>query len=189
MFLKFLGKRFIIKPYIGLDILKKLGERSCLIRFGLHRTQKKPFDHKKALKESLYQTITVKSEAGEYFVMRILNVDGDAQCELREYKYHKEKGEPYDIYVDGLKIHSTLDSRMQAYAEWAVQEHLKYDLQEDFFTNSEKWKRPPFSNDLTETQIDTLMERAKRRSQLYKVYVGKICGYCETAGKICVEGR
>ena len=144
---------------------------------------KKLFDHKKALKERLYQTITVKSEGGEFFVMRILNVDGDAQCELRKYKYHKEKGEPYDIYVDGLKIHSTLDSRMQAYAEWAVQEHLKYDLQEDFFTNSEKWKHPPFSNDLTETQIDTLMERAKRRSQLYKVYVGKICGYCERPEK------
>ena len=144
---------------------------------------KKLFDHKKALKERLYQTITVKSEGGEFFVMRILNVDGDAQCELRKYKYHKEKGEPYDIYVDGLKIHSTLDSRMQAYAEWAVQEHLKYDLQEDFFANSEKWKHPPFSNDLTETQIDTLMERAKRRSQLYKVYVGKICGYCERPEK------
>lgn len=144
---------------------------------------KKFFDHKKALKERLYQTIKVKSEGGEFFVMRILNVDGDAQCELRKYKYHKEKGEPYDIYVDGLKIHSTLDSRMQAYAEWAVQEHLKYDLQEDFFTNSEKWKHPPFSNDLTATQIDTLMERAKRRSQLYKVYVGKICGYCERPEK------
>ena len=144
---------------------------------------KKLFDHKKALKERLYQTIKVKSEGGEFFVMRILNVDGDAQCELRKYKYHKEKGEPYDIYVDGLKIHSTLDSRMQAYAEWAVQEHLKYDLQEDFFTNSEKWKHPPFSNDLTATQIDTLMERAKRRSQLYKVYVGKICGYCERPEK------
>ena len=94
-----------------------------------------------------------------------------------------QDGRSYDIYSDGLKIYSTLDSRMQAYAEWAVQEHLKYDLQEDFFTNSSKWKRPPFSNDLTDAQIDTLMERAKRRSQLYKVYVGKICGYCERPEK------
>ena len=141
------------------------------------------FDHKKALAKNNYQTITVKSEEGDYYVMRILDVGGDPQCELRKYKYHKEKGEPYDIYVDGLKIHSTLDSRMQAYAEWAVQEHLKYDLQEDFFANNAKWKRPPFSNDLSESQIDTLMERAKRGSQQYKVYTGKICGYCERPEK------
>ena len=94
-----------------------------------------------------------------------------------------QEGNPYDIYTAGLQIHSTLDSRMQAYAEWAVQEHLKYDLQEDFFTNNAKWKRPPFSNDLSDSQIDTLMERAKRGSQLYKVYTGKICGYCERPEK------
>ncbi len=94
-----------------------------------------------------------------------------------------QEGNPYDIYADGLKIYSTLDSRMQAYAEWAVQEHLKYDLQEDFFTNNAKWRRPPFSNDLKDAQIDTLMERAKRRSQLYKIHIGKICGYCERPEK------
>ena len=94
-----------------------------------------------------------------------------------------QEGKPYDIYSDGLKIHSTLDSRMQAYAEWAVQEHLKYDLQEDFFANNAKWKRPPFSNDLSESQIDKLMERAKKGSQLYKVYTGRICGYCERPEK------
>ena len=103
--------------------------------------------------------------------------------ELGNYLIVDQEGNPYDIYADGLKIYSTLDSRMQAYAEWAVQEHLKYDLQEDFFTNGAKWKRPPFSNDLTNAQIDTLMERAKRRSQLYKVYIGKICGYCERPEK------
>ena len=103
--------------------------------------------------------------------------------ESGNYLIVDQEGNPYNIYADGLKIYSTLDSRMQAYAEWAVQEHLKYDLQEDFFTNGAKWKRPPFSNDLTATQIDTIMERAKRRSQLYKVYTGKICGYCERPKK------
>ena len=141
------------------------------------------FDIKKEIDKRNFQTTNVKNDNGEFYVIRILDVDGDPQCELRKYKYHKEKGEPFDIYTDGLKIYSTLDSRMQAYAEWAVQEHLKYDLQEDFFTNNAKWKRPPFSNDLSEAQIDTLMERAKRRSQLYKVYIGKICGYCERPEK------
>jgi len=128
-----------------------------------HQTGLAPY-FRESLRGDVSKILNEKDENGNYLI-----VDQD--------------GYPYDIYADGLKIYSTLDSRMQAYAEWAVQEHLKYDLQEDFFTNNAKWKRPPFSNDLSEAQIDTLMERAKRRSQLYKVYAGKICGYCERPEK------
>lgn len=101
------------------------------------------------------------------------------------------EGNSYDIYSDGLKIYTTIDSRMQEYAEYAVQEHLKYDLQEDFFTNNAKWKNPPFSNDLTLAQIDTLMARAQRRSQMYKILTGKVCGYCERPEKYVsvVDGK
>lgn len=118
-------------------------------------------------------------------VSSILN----AKDENGNYKIVDANGNPYDIYSDGLKIYTTLDSRMQDYAEYAVQEHLKYDLQEDFFTNNAKWKNPPFSNDLSEAEIDTLMARAQRRSQMYKVLTGKICGYCERPEKyISQEG-
>ena len=150
---------------------------------------KAPFDHKQALKNASYQTINVKNEEGHYYVMRILNVDGDPQCELRSYVIAKKDGKPYDIYADGLKIYSTLDSRLQAYAEWAVQEHLKQDLQEKFFTNNAKCKRPPFSNKLSDREIENSMEKAKRGSKLYKIYAGKICGYCERSEKyVAKEG-
>jgi len=126
---------------------------------------------RESLRSDVTKILNEKDENGNYLI-----VDQD--------------GKSYDIYADGLKIYSTLDSRMQEYAEWAVQEHLKYDLQEDFFTNNAKWKRPPFSNDLSDAEIDTLMERAKRRSQLYKVYSGKICGYCERPEKyVSKEGN
>ncbi|MFM7725373.1 MAG: transglycosylase domain-containing protein, partial [Flavobacteriales bacterium] len=44
-------------------------------------------------------------------------------------KYAKADGQPYDIYRDGLKIYTTIDSRMQEYGEWAVHEHLQRELQ------------------------------------------------------------
>lgn len=94
-------------------------------------------------------------------------------------KITKVDGSSYDIYSDGLKIYTTIDSRMQEYAEWAVQEHLKFELQEDFFNNNKKWKKPPFSNDLNQGQIDTIMLTAKRQSQMYKKLTGKVCAYCE----------
>ncbi len=99
------------------------------------------------------------------------------------YEIVDADGNPYDIYADGLKIYTTIDSRMQEYAEWAVQEHLKYYLQGAFFKNNAKWKNPPFSNDLSEAEIDTLMSRAMRRSQMYKILTGKVCGYCERPEK------
>lgn len=97
-------------------------------------------------------------------------------------------GEPYNIYSDGLKIYTTLNSKMQKYAEYAVQEHLKFELQRDFFKNNAKWKNPPFSNDLSLTKIDALMQRAKRRTKMYKGLKGKLCIQCERTKSIKKEG-
>lgn len=99
------------------------------------------------------------------------------------YKIAKSDGSPYSIYSDGLKIYTTIDSRMQEYAEWAVQEHLKHELQEDFFENNKKWKNPPFSNDLSKNQIDTIMLTAMHQSQMYKKFKGIVCAYCERPAK------
>lgn len=96
-----------------------------------------------------------------------------------DYIRAKSDGTPYDIYIDGLKIYTTIDTRMQKYAEWAVQEHLKAELQDQFFENNAKWRNPPFSNDLSEGQIDTIMQQAKRRSQYYKMLSGRVCANCE----------
>ncbi len=98
-------------------------------------------------------------------------------------KLQKSDGSSYDLYADGLKIYTTIDSRIQKHAEYAVAQHLKYELQEDFFNNNKKWKRPPFSNDLEKKQIDTIVNRALRQSQIYKKYSGRICGYCERPKK------
>ena len=95
----------------------------------------------------------------------------------------KSDGSSYDLYADGLRVYTTIDSRIQKNAEHAVAQHLKHELQEDFFNNNKKWKRPPFSNDLEKHQVDTIIARALRQSQIYKKYKGKICGYCERPKK------
>jgi penicillin-binding protein 1A len=95
---------------------------------------------------------------------------------LREYlrriisewakNYKKPDGTNYDIYRDGLKIYTTIDSRMQRYAEDAVTEHLKGYLQPEFFKHWKGRKTAPFYQ-LNEEDIDRLMKQAIRRSDRY----------------------
>lgn len=100
-----------------------------------------------------------------------------------EYKLLKADSSLYDIYSDGLKIYTTIDSRIQKYAEYAVEEHFKFELQDDFFKNNKRWRNPPFSNDLDKKQISSILLRAVHQSQTYKKYTGIVCSYCERPKK------
>jgi len=94
---------------------------------------------------------------------------------LREYflkdwcKNHinPETGEPYNLYKDGLKIYTTIDSRMQLYAEQAVQEHM-HDLQIAFFKECKTKKNAPFAWNLSKQEIEQIMLTSARRSDRYK---------------------
>ena len=85
-------------------------------------------------------------------------------------KHPKEDGSLYDIHRDGLKIYVTIDSKMQQYAEEAMQEHMA-NLQEEFFNyqngrKKSKWQKKlmPFSNDLKIADINKIMDRAMKNS-------------------------
>lgn len=84
-------------------------------------------------------------------------------------KNFKADGTNYDLYEDGLKIYTTIDSRMQAYAEQAVTEHLKTDLQPDFEKHLKTLKNPPFSNDMDDEAVEHLETLAMRQSERYRV--------------------
>ncbi|WP_430964985.1 penicillin-binding protein 1A [Spongiimicrobium sp. 2-473A-2-J] len=75
----------------------------------------------------------------------------------------------YNIYLDGLKIYTTIDSRMQANAEEAVREHMKR-LQAEFFHQNTPDRNPtaPFL-DLEKSEIDRIMERAMKNSERWRV--------------------
>jgi penicillin-binding protein 1A len=78
----------------------------------------------------------------------------------------KPNGELYNINRDGLKIFVTIDSRMQQYAQEAVQEHIS-NLQKYFFNEQQKNETAPFY-DLEEEQIDAIYKRARKRSERYR---------------------
>nr|WP_320117633.1 transglycosylase domain-containing protein [uncultured Marinifilum sp.] len=84
-------------------------------------------------------------------------------------KNQKADGSPYNIYKDGLKIYTTIDSRMQKYAEQAVEEHLGLDLQKAFDREKQNHRRPPFSDDLSEEEVEHQLDLSIRRSERYRV--------------------
>ncbi|MFI3240604.1 MAG: transglycosylase domain-containing protein [Bacteroidales bacterium] len=87
-------------------------------------------------------------------------------------KNRKPDGSRYNIYTDGLRIYTTIDSRMQQYAEEAVEEHLGGYLQ-PIFTQSKKGVRgAPYTTDreeLTSAQLQTLIDRAVKQSERYRI--------------------
>lgn len=80
----------------------------------------------------------------------------------------KKDGTNYNLYTDGLKIYTTIDSRMQQYAEEAVTEHLK-ELQKHFFREKKGAKKAPYTFRLTQEQVDEILERAMKQSDRYRL--------------------
>ena len=80
----------------------------------------------------------------------------------------KPDGEKYNIFRDGLRIYTTLDARLQALGEAAVNEHMA-NLQEEFFLQNTPQANPtaPFL-DLREGEIDTLLKRTAMRSERWR---------------------
>lgn len=81
----------------------------------------------------------------------------------------KPDGTKYNIYKDGLKIYTTLDSRMQRYAEEAMTEHLGLDLQPKFFREKKNKSRAPYTSHISQEQYTSIINRAIRNSDRYKV--------------------
>ena len=82
-------------------------------------------------------------------------------------KNRKADGSKYDIYQDGLKIYTTIDSRMQRYAEEAVSEHMQ-EQQKSFFKELKKKKNAPFSRSLTQEEINGIMNRSMRQTDRWR---------------------
>lgn len=78
-----------------------------------------------------------------------------------------ETEKPYNIYRDGLKIYTTIDSRMQQYAEEAVNEHM-YDLQKVFFKDCKAKRNAPFAWNVSKQEIEGIMNASIKRSERYR---------------------
>jgi len=83
-------------------------------------------------------------------------------------KNKKKNGEPYSIYTDGLRVHTTIDSRMQKYAELAVEKHVAKYLQPAFDKANLKKPNAPFSKDLSSAQVKNILMRSVRQCERYR---------------------
>ena len=81
-------------------------------------------------------------------------------------KNFKNDSTKYNLYVDGLKIYTTINSKMQKYAEESVEEHM-INLQKEFFIQNDTLSTAPFL-DLDEEEEETIMKRAMRRSERWR---------------------
>jgi len=117
-------------------------------------------DHKDGV--APYFRESLRKELTELFAKK--NPDGSLM-------YKREDGLQYNIYADGLKVYTTLDLRMQKHAEYAVDRHLRTELQGLFNNNFKTLKNPPFSNSLSQENIDGYSYDSRRfYSLLQKLY-------------------
>ena len=84
-------------------------------------------------------------------------------------KNKKKDGTNYNIYTDGLKIYTTVNSRMQQYAEDAVKEHLGDYLQPIFFKEKEGSKNAPYARSLPEKRVEELLTKAMKQTERYRL--------------------
>lgn len=83
-------------------------------------------------------------------------------------KNFKRDGSPYDIYTDGLKIYTTIDSRMQQYAEESLRGHVGLYLQPQFEKENRGSSRYPYSNSVSASEVRRSLRRAMTQSARYR---------------------
>lgn len=79
----------------------------------------------------------------------------------------KPDGTPYNLYTDGLKVYTTINSRMQSFGEESMRTHIS-SLQKDFYKHWKGYTKAPFPKDFEQEQIDMIMEQAMKRSERYR---------------------
>ncbi len=137
-------------------------------------------DHKEGLapylREYLRRIITAtKPERADYREWQRLQFHEDSLAWENDPLYgwcsknRKKDGTKYDIYTDGLKIHTTIDSRMQRYAEEAVYQHVGRTLQPIFNNERRFLSNFPYSNELPKATVQKLLKRAMQQTDRYRL--------------------
>ena len=79
----------------------------------------------------------------------------------------KPDGSNYNVYTDGLKVHTTINSRLQQFAEEGMRSHIS-SLQKDFFTHWKGYTKAPYPDDFEGEQIDAIIDQGMKRSERYR---------------------
>ncbi len=101
----------------------------------------------------------------------------------------KKNGERYDIYKDGLIFHTTLNSKMQTYAEDAVRIHLSKNIQPLLDKELAIKKYPPFSNDLTNEEVRSIIVNSIKRTDYYQTLKNEGLSFSEIYKKFSIPEK
>lgn len=88
-------------------------------------------------------------------------------------KNHKYDGSTYNLTTDGLRIYTSINSRMQQYAEESMVAQLRDYLQPEFFLEKKGQKNAPYSKKLTEEEVEASLRRTMRQSARYNMMLGQ----------------
>lgn len=88
-------------------------------------------------------------------------------------KNEKSPGVYYNLYSDGLRIHTTIDSRMQKYGEDAMKKHMSETVQPAFFQENKKNSKAPFASNLTDEEYQSRIKAAIKQTERYRAMGGK----------------
>jgi len=103
-----------------------------------------------------------------------------------QYVIAKPNGDPYNIYSDGLRIFTTINSRMQQYGEYAVKRYMSEYLQPLFSRELRKRRNFPFAK-LSDEEVGQVMTTARKRTERYRIMTGKECRNCHRRGDFVNE--
>jgi len=84
-------------------------------------------------------------------------------------KNFKKDGSPYNVYTDGLKVYTSINSRMQMFAEEALYKHIAQYLQPQFFAENRHKPNAPFTEALSGEQVRAILNRSMEQCDRYKV--------------------
>lgn len=165
--------------YISQSDCDKLSEKDIVLNF--HRT-----DHKEGsatyLREYLRRYMTAqKPERSDYPSWQYVQFHIDSLAWESDplfgwcNKNRKKDGSNYSIYEDGLKIYTTIDSRMQKYAEESVYAHVAKFLQPQFSAEIKRKPNAPFSNQLTAKEVRAILSRSVHQSERYRAMKAAGC--------------
>lgn len=165
--------------YISQGDCDKLSGKDIVLNF--HRT-----DHKEGsatyLREYLRRYMTAqKPERSDYPSWQYVQFHIDSLAWESDplfgwcNKNRKKDGSNYSIYEDGLKIYTTIDSRMQKYAEESVYAHVAKFLQPQFSAEIKRKPNAPFSNQLTAKEVRAILSRSVHQSERYRAMKAAGC--------------
>ena len=125
-------------------------------------------------RDMLRRTMNMQKPVRSRYGKRLLDYRNDSAAWETDPLYgwlnknFKPDGNRYDLDRDGLKIYTTVNSRMQRYAEEAITTHLRYDLQPTFDSELKYRRNFPFSNDLTPERVQQIIRQGMLTSDRYR---------------------